>query len=41
MLGCGQVDFEANFLPFQNKLDHAAALDELRRIADGQNSLFV
>ena len=31
MLGGGQVDLEANFLPFQDKLDHAAALDELRR----------
>jgi len=41
MLGSGQVDLEAHFLPFQNKLDHAPTLDELRRIADGQNSLFV
>ena len=33
MLRCRQVNFEANFLFFWDKLDHAAALDEMGHIA--------
>ena len=36
-LGCGQVDLEADSISFQDKLDHAATLRELRDVTDGQD----
>src|SRR5258708_7931127 len=37
----GEVYFKADFFPFENKLDHAAALRELRHVTDGQDRPFV
>src|SRR5580692_942552 len=40
-LSCGQVNFEANSILFQDKLNHAATLRELGDVADGQDRAFV
>src|ERR1700732_3810026 len=36
-----EVDLKADFFPFEDKLDHAAALRELRHVTNGQNGPFV
>ncbi len=41
MLNSTEVDFKADLFPFEDELDHAATLRELRHVTDGQNSLFV
>jgi len=41
MLDSSEVNLKADFLFFEDKLDHAATLRELRRVTDGQNRLFV
>src|SRR6266853_1301905 len=40
MLHSGEVDLEADPLSFQDKLDHAATLRELRHVTNGQDGLF-
>src|SRR6267143_844763 len=40
MLHSSEVDLKADFFAFQDKLDHAATLGELRYITNCQNSLF-
>jgi len=38
MLDSSEVNLKADFLFFEDKLDHAATLRELRRVTDGQNA---
>jgi len=41
MLHSSEVDLKADFLAFQDKLDHPASLGELRHVTHGQDSMFV